>query len=265
MHEAPESWQQQFWPLVIQTVVGLFILLFSWAVVAFLPMVKEVYLPLEFTLEELLTGVILTVAIILLLSFGGRLERRLNLVGPGQGAAGRIVKFLMVLLSVMIAYVAYRPLAIPYLEGLDLDWVYGVTFLGVCLIALALLGWSVYAYTEYLARAPRGRAVAAAAAGYVVCSRCGRRNEQGWKFCGACGAELFYPSLPVCPNCRTPGHPESRFCSVCGTPLQPAAPAAEQGPAQTAAAAEPAVRACSKCGTMLRDGATFCTTCGTRN
>ena len=53
----------------------------------------------------------------------------------------------------------------------------------------------------------------------------------------------------LCPHCRTPNRPSSRFCIKCGTPL----PGGR-------AAGEPDL--CPRCRVPVRPGARFCPTCG---
>src|SRR5215469_3971049 len=54
------------------------------------------------------------------------------------------------------------------------------------------------------------------------CTKCGRDNREGRKFCTSCGA----PLVAACPNCGAPTQPDERFCGECGTALGDAIPAA---------------------------------------
>ncbi|MDD4508359.1 MAG: zinc ribbon domain-containing protein [Eubacteriaceae bacterium] len=55
-----------------------------------------------------------------------------------------------------------------------------------------------------------------------ICPQCGKLNEDGAKFCCACGAPLdgSEPSVPTCPNCGKEYPEGTKFCSECGTKLQ---------------------------------------------
>src|SRR5215469_11035671 len=55
------------------------------------------------------------------------------------------------------------------------------------------------------------------------CSKCGRDNRAGRKFCTSCGT----PLAAACPNCGAPIQPDESFCGECGTALGDAAPPAD--------------------------------------
>lgn len=59
----------------------------------------------------------------------------------------------------------------------------------------------------------------------ITCSKCGRENEDHFKFCLGCGSNLEEqraqanaapPALSHCPQCGTPVTPGQRFCGSCG-------------------------------------------------
>jgi Double zinc ribbon/Adenylate and Guanylate cyclase catalytic domain len=54
------------------------------------------------------------------------------------------------------------------------------------------------------------------------CSKCGRDNRAGRKFCTSCGT----PLVAACPKCGAPIQPDESFCGECGAALGDAAPAA---------------------------------------
>src|SRR6266849_6199570 len=47
------------------------------------------------------------------------------------------------------------------------------------------------------------------------CSKCGRENRSGRKFCAHCGVALTL----VCPSCKAKNEPGERFCGECGHAL----------------------------------------------
>src|SRR5215469_16528313 len=62
--------------------------------------------------------------------------------------------------------------------------------------------------------------------GNMRCSKCGRDNREGRKFCTSCGT----PLVAACPKCGAPIQPDESFCGECGTALGGAAPAAGTAP-----------------------------------
>jgi class 3 adenylate cyclase len=66
------------------------------------------------------------------------------------------------------------------------------------------------------------------------CSKCGRDNRQGRKFCTSCGT----PLVTACPKCGAPIQPDESFCGECGAALGNAAPAAGTAPIVTSAGGE---------------------------
>jgi predicted ATPase/class 3 adenylate cyclase len=54
------------------------------------------------------------------------------------------------------------------------------------------------------------------------CSKCGRDNREGRKFCTSCGT----PLVAACPNCGAPIQLDESFCGECGTALGDVTPAA---------------------------------------
>jgi predicted amidophosphoribosyltransferase len=53
------------------------------------------------------------------------------------------------------------------------------------------------------------------------CSKCGRENRAGRRFCAHCGAKLTL----VCASCKAENEPGEQFCGECGEQLaEPAKP-----------------------------------------
>ncbi|MBV9481253.1 MAG: zinc ribbon domain-containing protein, partial [Acidobacteria bacterium] len=51
------------------------------------------------------------------------------------------------------------------------------------------------------------------------CSKCGRDNREGRKFCATCDA----PLTVTCPKCDATNQPGEKFCGECGAGLAEAA------------------------------------------
>ena len=61
---------------------------------------------------------------------------------------------------------------------------------------------------------------AAAPAQPLVCPRCGKTVDHGFKFCMYCGEKLgSAPAQLTCRNCGKPIQPGNKFCVTCGTPV----------------------------------------------
>ena len=58
--------------------------------------------------------------------------------------------------------------------------------------------------------------------GPMVCRSCQTENNEGARFCRACGASLAL----ACPSCGAPHDPDQAFCDQCGTRLEAGASAA---------------------------------------
>lgn len=87
----------------------------------------------------------------------------------------------------------------------------------------------------------------------IICSHCGRENEDHYKFCLGCGSPLSRPE-PVraapepeppkmidCPHCSTPVPSNFKFCGACGGPIAQASPP-PPSPAPTPAVKESPLR-----------------------
>lgn len=82
----------------------------------------------------------------------------------------------------------------------------------------------------------------------IICAKCGRENEDHYKFCLGCGASLAdqQQAAPepvvedsVCPSCEATVDAGQRFCGECGYNLD-SAPAASKAPEPQAEPAKPA-------------------------
>ncbi len=54
----------------------------------------------------------------------------------------------------------------------------------------------------------------------LICPRCGKTVDHGFKFCMYCGEKLgSAPAQQLCRNCGKPIQPGNKFCVTCGTPV----------------------------------------------
>jgi len=241
-------------PLLVQTGVGIIILLIFWLVVVNLPMLDEIDFPLDFTLAELIAAVLLLAITAMLVNFGNRMELRMAHVLPSFPQAGNLVKILVFIIATLIVYTALRPLVLPYIN--DLDWIYHLVFLLVVVGLLGFLGYSIYINMEQITLLFTSSGTSSSPVGGIVCNKCGEKNKSQATFCSYCGAEL--PRPPQCNSCGRVVKPGAKFCPSCGSGVSQAA-----GEAATATRDVPSGPTCPSCGTELKEGAKFCPSCGT--
>jgi pSer/pThr/pTyr-binding forkhead associated (FHA) protein len=114
----------------------------------------------------------------------------------------------------------------------------------------------------------------------IICSKCAKENQDHYKFCLGCGAELPRDSAPKAFSPQTPPHgvkaaSASAIASApvaapsapaaVAAPAAPAAPAASAGSSGAVPAAVVANKSpCPQCGHMNGPGNLFCGSCGFR-
>jgi uncharacterized OB-fold protein len=249
---------EQFFPMILQTVLGIIILLIIWLIISRLPMLEEIDFPLDFTLSELVGAGILTVIIAMLVSFAIRIELRMSYVFSQFPQGGTIVKNIVFLIAILIAYWAYKPLLDPYMG--DLRWVYSLVFLFLFIMVLIILARNIYHNVEGISSIFTGTK-----SSVVICNKCGNNNSGSSKFCSSCGAELPQITEFTCKSCGEALKPGARFCPSCG-----AAAGEPKKEGQAAVVKDKASlqekttdsKKCVSCGAVLKEGAKFCSSCG---
>ncbi len=102
----------------------------------------------------------------------------------------------------------------------------------------------------------------------IVCDKCSKENQDHYKFCLGCGAELPRKDAPKPFTARTPPHGVPAVKAPAPAPAAaPAAAAAPARPAAPAAAvprpgAAPDMAACPQCGHQNPRANRFCASCG---
>jgi NADH pyrophosphatase NudC (nudix superfamily) len=86
-----------------------------------------------------------------------------------------------------------------------------------------------------------------------TCSTCGELNEEGTRFCQACGAklEINKPLKCICKICGAENNSKSSFCGECGAKLELVIPLELKCPTCSEVHA-PETRFCNQCGTRLQ-------------
>ncbi len=201
-------------PVFIQTLTAIALLIAFWFLITLLPFFEELSLPMPFTLGELLSAILFTVIVVLALLFGVKLERSLYRRLTKFKTAGSMIKLLMVIGSVIILYIFYQPLVLPFTG--EMDWVYHLFFL---FLLIGLSGIFVYSAYKSLGSASVKTASASGDSsftGSAVCPTCGFASPPGTPNCVTCGEKPGKPELN-CPACKESLMADARFCPGCGT------------------------------------------------
>jgi len=249
---------EQFLPMILQTALGIIVLLIVWLIISRLPMLDEIDFPLDFTLSELVGAGILTAIVVLLISFGIRIELRMSYVFSRFPEGGTIVKNIVFLIAILIAYWAYRPLLNPYMG--ELKWIYSLLFLFLFVAVLVVLALNIYRNAESI-----GAMFTGTKSDFVLCPKCGSRNPSNSKFCSTCGAELPQIKELRCKNCGALIKPGAKFCPHCGMAIDESAGEEISDRIKTEGSKETESkepRRCSSCGAILKPDAKFCPHCG---
>ena len=259
MQPNPRCKGEQLLPLLVQTGVGLIMLLIAWLVIANLPMLERISFPLKFTLTELLVAILLTVAAGMLVNFALRIELRLRRLVSEFPQCGAMVKQFIYLIVILIAYFAFNPLATPYLE--NMEWLYHLLFLLTFLLILTSLGISIYSNTGELAvlfKAPmrQERPVV----DLLKCIKCGKENQAGMQFCSFCGEKL--PQPVKCGYCGQILKAGAKFCPNCGAQTEGTAPVLNINEGDKIEVGPMEMPSCISCNAPLKPGSKFCSNCG---
>jgi len=208
--------------LFLKTSLSIIILLFIWLAIVNLPMLDEISFPLEFTLPEMLAATIFTIISIILINFGLRLEIILRYYSTKAPHFAMAVRQVFFMAAILILYFFYRPLFVPYLNGLD--YIYHLAFLVASLTVLSILGIAIYRSIEDLAKSISGsKQKRFSAAPIIKCSSCGAPIKRLASFCPTCGetvtaaqSKIDLDLDPTCNTCNAPLNSGAKFCTNCG-------------------------------------------------
>ena len=244
---------EQFFPMILQTVVGIVVVLIIWLIISRLPMLDEFNFPLAFTLASLVSACILTIIIALLISFSIRIELRMSYVFPRFTQLGTMVKYVVFLIIILIAYGAYKPLLSPYMG--DLGWIYSLCFFILFIAVIFVLARSIYLNIEGITALFTGTK-----SNMVLCKKCGNRSRNDLKFCSTCGDELIQTMETNCRNCGLALKPGITFCPGCGMDIN--ALPKKSAVTESSYKENAMLPSCTACGAILKEGAQFCSSCG---
>lgn len=209
---------------LLLALIGLFILRF---IVNNLPGLGTQIPGTGVTATAALAAVITLAMVGILVNFGIEIEPRLKraLSGPQEVITdmAEIVKFLVFLVAIIVAYDGLAAVAVPFLLP-DLVWVYDVVFLLIALVPTALVAQRMFANLDDLTDLLT-KQVKSATVEDVECPGCGETVRSSLDYCPSCGTEVPTPEpaepgdvgLEACPDCGSEVDPTADFCGSCGT------------------------------------------------
>jgi len=198
LHQSNESVFNKLLPQLLKTSLGIIISLLGWLAIINLPMLDEISFPFAFTITEMLSAAIFTIIVIMLITFGLRLELRFRYYANRFSPVGTVIRQIFFLGAILILYFFYRPLVIPYLLGLD--WIYHLGFLVASLTVMAILGISIYRSIEQVAKpSPDQVRKEPLHISTVNCPSCGANMISAARFCPGCGkaTETAQPKIEI--------------------------------------------------------------------
>lgn len=209
---------------LLLALIGLFILRF---IVNNLPGLGTQIPGTSVTATAALAAVITLAMVGILVNFGIEIEPRLKraLSGPQEVITdmAEIVKFLVFLVAIIVAYDGLAAVAVPFLLP-DLVWVYDVVFLLVALVPTALVAQRMFSNLDDLTDLLT-KQVKSATVEDVECPECGETVRSSLDYCPSCGTEVPTPepegagdaAPDVCPDCGSDVDSSADFCGSCGT------------------------------------------------
>lgn len=210
-------------PMLALSLVGIALVFILWVIISKSAMIAGIPFSLRFTLNQLVGAPILLALAYLIVNFAIKLDGRLKGMFPQNPRWGELVKNLGILLGIYIAYLALRPLIIPYTA--KLGWIFHGIFLAGFALFLGLATFQAVGIVQWDLPALLGMEVAQRATG-PRCQYCGKALKPGTKFCPGCGATTATTEtaatadsgLPVCVSCKAVLAVGAKFCPQCGSP-----------------------------------------------
>jgi len=205
-------------PIIRLVVILIFLGIVS-LVVQRLPMLTDLNIPdLNMSAASLGKLIISLIMIGVIWNFGQEFAPELQKALPSWPESASLLKYLVFLVAVLIAYGALLPLASRLLIGEI--WIYQVLFVLLALFPVVLGGLTLYKSVDKVTNLLGHQASKMID---ITCPNCGTLNPPSGKFCQKCGKELASqvatPATKKCSKCGTGNSPEAGFCSNCGNTL----------------------------------------------
>jgi len=233
----------------ISFAITLIVLAIIRAVVLKLPHMDEIVSQF-LTISDIVIMIISVIFIVVIIVFGGILAANLTLMLPIFPGIGSLINNIVILISIIIAYVSFDILIMPFFRLHDISWLYPIIFLILALIPIARIIHIFYTNSGNIAYLFK-RVKITSPTGEIICDNCGKANSPNSEFCWYCGKKLEKPVKNICPKCGAELTPGSVFCSNCGYKIE--------NPEN-----KEIKNICPKCGAELTPGSVFCTKCGAK-
>lgn len=220
---------------LLKLFIGVVVLLGIGTIINALPMVKEIpATDLAIPVTEIVKIVMATLILVVLINFAFEFGDNLEDVVPTFPELGVISRWIVFLITIIVAFVSYNNVALVFLG--ENKWIYSLFFVAIALVPIVNLLILFYRHvaeitdlivsgTESMGRPRRrGRAVSPTQ-GTSTCPHCGTGITAGAKFCRSCGegipeqsiqAHARTPNITTCPDCGASLGGNAKFCSGCG-------------------------------------------------
>lgn len=203
-------------PIIRLIVILLFLGLVGF-VIQRLPMLTDLHIPdLNMSAAVLGKSIISLITIGVIWNFGQEFSPELQRLLPSWPESASLLKYMVFLVAVLIAYGALLPLAARLLR--TEIWIYQILFVLLALFPVVLGGLTLYKSVDNITKLV-GRQASKMID--VTCPHCGTLNSTNAKFCLKCGKELIAEvkksTSKKCVKCETTNSPEAAFCSNCGS------------------------------------------------
>jgi ribosomal protein L40E len=231
----------------ISFAITLIVLAIIRAVVLRLPHMDEMVSDF-LTISDIVVMVISVIFIVVIIVFGKILAGHAVLMLPIFPGIGSLINNIVILISIIIAYVTFDIVIMPFFRLYDISWLYPVIFLVLALIPIARIIYVFYTNSGNIAYLFR-RGKTSSSTSEIICNNCGTLNSPGSAFCFKCGQKIEKTKKNICSTCGAELEPGSEFCSNCGSKVERLEKKEEEN-------------VCKKCGAELEPGSEFCSNCG---
>jgi hypothetical protein len=221
---------------LLKLFIGVVVLLGIGTIINALPMVKEIPatdIPLPIT--EIVKVVMATLILVVLINFAFEFGDNLEEAVPTFPEIGIISRWVVFLITVIVAFVSYNNIAQIFLG--EQKWIYSLFFVAIALVPIINLLILFYRHvgqitdlivsgTENMGRPRRRSRTTISTPSALRCPHCDAAIIAGAKFCRSCGGKIpeqavamhsHIPDVSTCPECGAALSGNAKFCSGCGS------------------------------------------------